>query len=100
MKHFFCISNEINVNNKHRKCEISLAGIEKENGGMLHLFLNVGAAPSSGGHILHHAKTLSLNLMKLLLMDYHEYYVYCRLCGLSDSLREDSTAKTCANWVL
>ena len=26
------------------------------------------AAPSSGGHILHHAKTLSLNLMKLLLM--------------------------------
>ena len=58
---------------------------------MLHLFLNVGAAPSSGGHILHHAKTLSLNLMKLLLMDYHEYYVYCRLCGLSGSVREDST---------
>ena len=49
MKHFFCTSTKTNVNNKHRKCEISLAGIEKKNGGIFLLLLNVGVAPSSGG---------------------------------------------------
>ena len=44
------------------------------------------AAPSSG-HLLHRAKTI--NLMNLLLVESHEYYVYCRLCVWS--LREDVT---------
>ena len=67
MKYLFCTSNKINVNNKDRKREISLTGGVKENGGILLLFLNMGAAPSSG-HFLNHAKTI--NLMKLLLMEY------------------------------
>ena len=53
MKHFFFTSNKINVNNKTRKCEISLTVFIKKNGGILVLFLNMGAAPSSGGQILH-----------------------------------------------
>ena len=58
----------MNVNIKKRKCEISLTGVVKENGGILLLFLHMGAAPSSS-HFLNHAKTI--NLMKLLLMEYH-----------------------------
>ena len=47
MKYSFCTSNKINVNNKHRKCEISLTGAVKEHGGILLVFLNMGGAPSS-----------------------------------------------------
>ena len=68
MKYFFRTNNNIKGNNKKRKCEIFLTGGTKENGGILLLFLNMGGAPSSG-HLLNHAKTI--NLMKLLLMEYH-----------------------------
>ena len=43
MKYFFCTSIQINVNNKHRKCEISFKGGLKENGAILLLLLNMGA---------------------------------------------------------
>ena len=76
MKYFFCTSNEINMNNEKRKCEIFLIGGEKENGDILLLFLNVGAAPSSGGQILHRAKTINLMNLEWNGMEYHEYYVY------------------------
>ena len=49
---FLLHSNKINVNNYHRKC-----GIE-ENGGILLVFLNMGAAPSSD-RFLNHAKTIT-----------------------------------------
>ena len=81
MKHFFCTSNKIHVNDKKRKCEISLTGVVKENGGILLLFLHKGAAPSSG-HFLNHDGILCIT-----------YIMYCRLCGPSESLREDSTKK-------
>ena len=67
MKCFFFSSNNVEVNNKHRKCETFLKGGVKENGGILLLILNMKPAPSSG-HFLNHAKTK--NLMKLLLIDY------------------------------
>ena len=72
MKHFFWTSNKIYVNKKKRKCEISLTGGIKENGGLELFFPNVGAVPSCG-HVLNHAK--SLNLMKLLLMEFHLLYI-------------------------
>ena len=59
MNKFFCTSNNINVNNRKRNCEIFLTGGERENGGILFLFLNRRAAPSSG-HLLNHAKTINL----------------------------------------
>ena len=56
MKYFFCTTNKINMNNEKRKCDIPLKGGEKENGDILLLFLNVGAAPSSGGQNLQNCK--------------------------------------------
>ena len=52
------------MKNTNNKCKISLTGGIKDNGGILLLFLNVGAAPSSG-HLLDRAKTV--NLMKMPL---------------------------------
>ena len=63
MNYLFCTSNKINGNNENQKCEIFSTGGVKENGGILLVFLNMGAAPSSGGQILHRAKTI--NLMNL-----------------------------------
>ena len=54
---FFYTSNKINVNNDNDKIEISLTGGVMENRGILLVFLSIGAAPSSGGHFLNHAKT-------------------------------------------
>ena len=48
---------------------ISLTGGVKENIGILLLFLNMGAAPSSGD--LDHAKSVSLFKLLLVLMEYH-----------------------------
>ena len=96
MKHFFFTSNKINVNNKTRKCEISLTVFIKKNGGILVLFLNMGAAPSSGGQILHIANTV--NLMNLLLM---EYDVLCIVdcVDLLNLKGRTAPKKTCANRV-
>ena len=60
MKEFFWTRININLNNKHIKYEISLTGGQKENGSTLLVFLNMGAAPSSGGQILHRAETINL----------------------------------------
>ena len=51
MKYFFCTSNKINVHNKDSTCEISVTGDVKENGGILLLFLNMGAVPSSSHQV-------------------------------------------------
>ena len=66
MNYFSCTRNKLNVNNANKKYKISLTGGVKKNGGILLLFLNMGAAPSSD-HLLDRAKTL--NLMLLLLME-------------------------------
>ena len=54
MKYFFCTSNKINVNNKHKKYEISLTYGIRKHGDILLLFLSMRAAPSSD-HFLNHA---------------------------------------------
>ena len=59
MKCFFCTSIKIDVDNIHRKCEKSLKVGLKENGSILLVLLNMGAAPSSG-HLLNQAKTINL----------------------------------------
>ena len=60
-------------------------------------FLNIGAAPSSGGHLLNHSKTI--NLMKLLLVKYHVLCVVNCIDHLNLYYGEDSINKTCANWI-
>ena len=51
----------------------------------------LGAAPSSGGHLLHHAKTV--NLINLLLLEYyHQYYL---LCGPAEYHRDIAKITGC-----
>ena len=85
MNDFFGTNNKIRVNNKSRKCEEDFftGGVNERHFARP---VSTRAAPSSG-HLLHRAKTI--NLMNLLLVESHEYYVYCRLCVWS--LREDVT---------
>ena len=79
MNHLFCTNNNINVNNKQRICQISLTGCVKENGGILLLFLNKGAVPSSSHFPNHDGISCIIYCI-----------VNCRLCGPPESLREES----------
>ena len=70
MNYFFSANNKICVNDINKECEMSCNEGVKENGGILFLFLNMGAAPSNG-HFLKNAKNYKP------LLDGISWIVYC-----------------------